>query len=289
MSVLYNRLLQMYPFLHNMGQGERYEMLRRIAGEKNRKAAEAASKYMNYSYKRKSLVCLAFARIACACDLTERLDPGDKVLIFGERISQAEELYGILQHRYPGRVGRYHSKMGQQANKNALERFRVGEVRILIACKAIDEGMDVPDATVGIILSGTSTQRQRTQRLGRIIRNKEDKGRASLYYLHITETSEDSCFLPEERESRIIELEYISDAREFYNPSYNEKAEQLLDKLRKDGAEEGKIREAERCLRLGCVRSDWLSPYDEIMERIQCAKYTSDRNYWVCMKKLQDV
>lgn len=36
-----------------------------------------------------------------------------------------------------------------------LERFRTGEVRLLIACKSMDEGVDVPDAAVGIILSGT--------------------------------------------------------------------------------------------------------------------------------------
>lgn len=284
MSVLNGKLIQMYPVLKNMNQKERFEMLRRLAGDKNRKTAETASRYMNLVYRRKNLVCLASMRIACALDLTERLGLDEKIIIFGERISQAEELYRFLQERYPGRAGRYHSGMGAQANKNVLERFRVGEIRILVACKAIDEGMDVPDAATGIILSGTSTQRQRVQRLGRVIRKKENAGRASLYYLHITETSEDSCYLPDVKGNRILELEYSFDEREFYNPAYEKKAEQVLDRLRSKGVDAGKIKEAERCLRRGRVRSDWLLQDEEIMERIQSAKHTGDRNYWICMR-----
>lgn len=65
---------------------------------------------MNLSYKRKSLVCLAASRISCVNNLVPRLNPEEKVLIFSERISQADELYGLLQKHYPERAGRYHSK-----------------------------------------------------------------------------------------------------------------------------------------------------------------------------------
>ena len=129
---------------------------------------------------------MASQRLDCAQDLIRLLGIQQKILIFSERILQAETLYKLLENQYPGKIGRYHSKMGPQANKNALERFRLGDIRILIACKAIDEGVDIPDAAVGIILSGTSVQRQRIQRLGRIIRKKEGKEQALLYYLHVT-------------------------------------------------------------------------------------------------------
>ena len=214
---------------------------------------------MNSAYKRKNLVCLATARVSCALDLTERLGTEARILIFGERVSQAEELYGLLQERCPGRAGRYHSGMGAQANKNVLERFQAGDVRILVACRAIDEGMDVPEVSVGIVLSGTSAQRQRLQRLGRIIRKKENGGRASLYYLHIAESQEDSCFLPEGRENRTLELEYCPENRSFLNPVYQERAERLLDSIHGQEAAPGKLREAERCLRLGCVRAGGLA------------------------------
>lgn len=288
MLILYRKLLRIYPFLNEMNQKECFDALRSLSDDKNRLVSEMASKYLKLSYKRKSLVCLASARISCACNLLERLAEKEKILIFGERISQAEELYQLLQERYSGRVGRYHSKMGQQANKNVLERFRMGEIRILITCKAIDEGIDIPDASIGIILSGTSTQRQRIQRLGRIIRKKEEKNRAALYYLHIGETSEDICFLPDIGENRIYELEYSSDIREFSYPLYDSEAEEVLDKMRIEGMDGEKIEEAERCLRLGRVRSDWRMERSDMEEQIREAKYVGDKNYWICMKRIRN-
>lgn len=179
-----------------------------MCGSRERRISETVSRYMMLTYKRKRLLCLAAERLACVCELVERLGTREKIMIFGERISQADELYRRLSEKYPGRIGRYHSQMGRQANKNALERFSIGELRILISCKAIDEGVDVPDASVGIVLSGTSVQRQRIQRLGRIIRNAEGKDRASLYYLHVEESAEDAEFLPDVEEDCIFELAY---------------------------------------------------------------------------------
>ncbi len=286
MIFLYGKLLKIYPSLNALTQKERFEFLRSLAGGKNRKTAETASSYMNLTFMRKRLVCLASARITCACDLVNRLDMREKIIIFGERISQADELYRLLQEKYPEKVGRYHSKMSAQANKNALERFRTGSTRILIACKAIDEGLDVPDASVGIILSGTSTQRQRIQRLGRIIRKKDTKDRAALYYLHITETSEDSCYLTDASGHRLFELSYDDKAKQFINPAYDDKASALFRKMKASGASAEILAEAARCLHLGCVRPDWMAKPSVIDEQIKNARYTSEKNYWVCMKKL---
>lgn len=288
MLTLYYKLKEDQPFLDKLSQSEFYELLRVMAAGRNGEIAETASKYMYLSYKRKSLVCQASARIACVCELIKNLAPHEKILIFGERIGQAEELYWLLQEYYPGRVGRYHSKMGEQANRNILERFRVNDIRILIACKSIDEGVDIPDATVGIILSGTSAQRQRVQRLGRIIRKKEGKSRASMYYLHITGTSEEVCFLPDTGENRLFELEYIPELQAFSHPRYDRRAERVLEKMQKEGKSEEQLKEARRCLGMGTVRSDWLREPEEIAGYIKGARYASEKNYWICMKKMAD-
>lgn len=97
MTILYATLLKVYPSLKSLTQKERFEALRSLAGSKNRKIAKAASSYMGLTFMRKRLVCLAEARIACACDLLKRLDTKEKIIIFGERISQADELYRLLQ------------------------------------------------------------------------------------------------------------------------------------------------------------------------------------------------
>lgn len=286
MNMLYSRLLQTHPSLGLLGQKERFELLRHLTGDKNKKTAEAASLYMNLTYKRKSLVCFAASRASCVYSLVTRLHIDEKILIFSERIRQADELYQLLQNHYPEKVGRYHSKMGNQANKNILERFRTGSIRILIACKAIDEGIDVPDVSIGIIMSGTSSKRQHIQRLGRLIRPDHTKDCASLYYLHMADTSEDTCFLPDIDEHHLFELAYDLRTQTFTHPVYDEKAALLLEELKNTNTDDEIIQEAERCLRMGRVRSDWRLSPECIKERIMQCRYTSDKNYWVCMNRL---
>ncbi len=70
-----------------------------------------------------------------------------------------------------------------------LDRFRSGIYRAVVTSKVLDEGIDVPDADVGIILSGTGSERAFIQRLGRILRKKEGK-EAVLYEIVSAETSE---------------------------------------------------------------------------------------------------
>ncbi|HSD57532.1 MAG TPA: DEAD/DEAH box helicase family protein [Methanotrichaceae archaeon] len=70
-----------------------------------------------------------------------------------------------------------------------LNRFRSGVYRAVVTSKVLDEGIDVPDADVGIVLSGTGSERAFIQRLGRILRKKEGKA-AVLYEIVSAETSE---------------------------------------------------------------------------------------------------
>ncbi len=288
MKVLYGNLLRTHPSLGDMGQKERFDMLRMLTGDKSRETARNAALYMKLSFKRKSLVCQAGARVACAHDLVKMLPADEKILIFGERIRQAEELWRLLQESFPGRVGRYHSRMGPQANRNALNRFRDGDFRILIACKAIDEGLDIPDASTAIILSGTSVQRQRIQRLGRILRKKEGKGRASLYYFHIAESAEDRVFLPASSDSHVLDLEYDAQARGFTNPPYDRAATALLQDPDFQEIPPGMQSEMRRCLHAGQVRADWLLTPAEINRRLESSAGTHERNYWICMKKIAE-
>lgn len=292
LHLIYAKLLQRHPILEDLGHKERFEQLRQLCGSSDPQTAQMAAAWLGLTFKRKNLVCLASARMLCVGSLVRRLadqwTPGERILIFGERIRQADDLYLQLSAQYPGRVGRYHSQMGPQANKNTLERFRSGDLRILIACKSIDEGIDVPDASIGIILSGTSTQRQRVQRLGRIIRRQEGKNRALLYYLHIEGTTEESFFLPEHGETRSFDLKFCSEDQSFFHPAYEAASETYIRKLWRRGADKKQLREARHCLQAGSVRSDWLLDLSDAEKRIREAASVHNRNYWICMKNLKE-
>jgi superfamily II DNA or RNA helicase len=74
--------------------------------------------------------------------------------------------------------------------KQILERFHSGEYSIVVTSQVLNEGVDVPSANVGIVLSGTSTIRENVQRLGRLLRKQQDK-QAILYELVARGTTEE--------------------------------------------------------------------------------------------------
>ena len=73
-----------------------------------------------------------------------------------------------------------------------LTRFRAGEYKTLVASHVLNEGVDVPDASIAIILSGTGSAREYIQRLGRVLRKGKDNNKvARLYEVVALDTSEE--------------------------------------------------------------------------------------------------
>lgn len=70
-----------------------------------------------------------------------------------------------------------------------LQWFRENKIRVIATSKVLDEGVDVPDASVAIVLSGSGSTRQFRQRLGRILRPSPGK-QAFLYEVVAKGTSE---------------------------------------------------------------------------------------------------
>jgi len=70
-----------------------------------------------------------------------------------------------------------------------LEGLASGTFTAIATAKVLNEGVDVPDANVAIILSGSGSVREHVQRLGRVLRKKEGK-RAVLYELVTAGTAE---------------------------------------------------------------------------------------------------
>lgn len=71
-----------------------------------------------------------------------------------------------------------------------LEAFNRGDVSALATSKVLNEGVNIPDASVAIILSGSGSSREHIQRLGRILRKKGNK-QAILYEVIARNTTEE--------------------------------------------------------------------------------------------------
>ena len=80
---------------------------------------------------------------------------------------------------------------GTSERREILERFRDGAYTRVVTSNVLDEGIDVPDASLAVVLSGSGSEREFTQRLGRILRPKDDGRRAILYEVISEETGEE--------------------------------------------------------------------------------------------------
>lgn len=79
--------------------------------------------------------------------------------------------------------------ISRRERDDVLERFRRGELRALVSARVLNEGLDVPDADVAIIVGGALGEREHVQRVGRLLRPSEGK-RAIAYELVTRNTVE---------------------------------------------------------------------------------------------------
>lgn len=99
---------------------------------------------------------------------------GERIIIFTE--------YNDVVHRISREllVPEITHKTRNDERERTLKMFRDGVYNVIVTSKVLEEGVDVPEASVAIIISGTGSRREFIQRLGRILRPREGK-QAVLY------------------------------------------------------------------------------------------------------------
>ncbi len=134
----------------------------------------------------RSLVHNAKKKMEAIIKIVDReLKNNSKILIFTQYVEQAKKIAEELSTHYI--VG----DLDEDTRKRRLEMFRQGVVRVLVLTTVGDEGIDIPDANVGIIVAGTGSKRQFIQRLGRLLRPLPGK-EARLYEVIVRNTFEEA-------------------------------------------------------------------------------------------------
>jgi superfamily II DNA or RNA helicase len=108
-----------------------------------------------------------------AADLIER-HRADKTLVFAAHAADARTL--SCDNLVPAIT----AEIGRNEREALLERFREGRLRCLVSARVLNEGVDVPDANVAILLGGALGVREQVQRVGRVLRPSPGK-RAVVY------------------------------------------------------------------------------------------------------------
>ena len=206
---LFNVQIDLLP-----GERRRYDALtRRTAGLLQQLRASPSDLGVKESLKqslraRAALSAKAGMRVPVAARLVEQ-NRGIRTIVFHERVGSATALHHVLRKRNHSAC-LYHSQIAPNVRRDNLRLFRRGVFDVLVSCRALDEGIDVPEATLAIVASSTSSRRQRIQRLGRVLRPSRRKERAIVYTLYAT-PPEEQRLAQEARELRgLAEVRWYS-------------------------------------------------------------------------------
>ncbi len=112
-----------------------------------------------------------------------RLHKGQQILVFtGSNLMAIEVSKRFL-------VPTILSHTRKRERLAVLESFAKGVFPVLVANRVLDEGVDVPDAKVAVVIGGQGSTRQAKQRLGRVLR-RTGNIRATLYEVVCEDTNE---------------------------------------------------------------------------------------------------
>jgi superfamily II DNA or RNA helicase len=190
------------------------DQLRELGGDSSRawqlqirndELGRAARGYVALTSNRKDVLYRALERERVAVRIVQRaLDSGPrKVLLFHERVNEAEALARALGDQLgETRIGLEHSRLPDSVRESALQDFRSGTAPVLVSVKSLVEGIDVPDADVGVSVAASASVRQRVQSLGRVLRRQfdesADRKTAEMHLVYVADTVDELIYSKED-------------------------------------------------------------------------------------------
>jgi superfamily II DNA or RNA helicase len=163
------------------------ELTRRLRGRRDDELADELRRRTLIARARVS--ARAAMRVPVSVKIVEQ-HRGERAIVFHESIEHAEAILNRL--RATGISSTiYHSRLSPVVRLENLRFFRRGLFDVLVTCRALDEGLNVPDIRIAVIASSTASMRQRVQRLGRVLRPARAKATATVYTLYATSPEEE--------------------------------------------------------------------------------------------------
>ena len=114
----------------------------------------------------------------------------DSWIVFTENKKQAKDFNKIINSK-GFKSGIYNTDLKDDERQENLDNFKAGKLNVLVSCTALDEGFDMPEADGAMILSASSSKRQRIQRMGRVLRITANKENALIVTVYSSKTEYD--------------------------------------------------------------------------------------------------
>lgn len=166
-----------------------HQLIRAYANREN--SEEAEGRYQRLLMKRADLVKNAESKYSALdkliVDLIKKGELQDLIIFVSpQQKDQVKEIlnnHNVLSHELTEKQGTRRNKAygGVSEREHILNCFKKGIYQVLIAIKCLDEGIDIPTASRGILMASSTNPREYIQRIGRIIRQSPGKTRSFLY------------------------------------------------------------------------------------------------------------
>ncbi len=186
-----------------------------------------ANNWMSMWRQKKDLLAETPAKLNAIKAFIPVFEDADRSLVFTQSIASATTLCEVLEDREVA-VKMHHSEISTSERAEIMDGFSDGSISVLVTVQTLEEGVDVPDADLAVIVASSKQRRQMIQRMGRIMRRKADGRDARFLLLYVKGTDEDpvmgahEMFIDEllevAREANLFEIDDIEGLRSFLDP-----------------------------------------------------------------------
>ena len=133
--------------------------------------SEAARQYLDAFSKRREIVAQSKGKYELLGSLAPAIRDAHGALVFTETVRAANHAINRLDPLVS--IDLITGTTARRQRREILDDLRVRRLDAVAAPRVLDEGIDVPDANLGIVMSASRTRRQMIQRMGRILRRKQ--------------------------------------------------------------------------------------------------------------------
>lgn len=169
--------------------GEFIKAVHRLSNSEG-EGSRLAGFYLSAFTKRRQIMAQATGKLMVIADLSPAIKAADRTIVFAQTIDAASAIVNLLAD-YDVNGAVLTSDMDMYDRRKVFAGFEDGQHELVAAPKLLDEGVDVPAADLAIIVATSRSRRQLIQRMGRVVRKKEDNRLARVLILYVQGTPED--------------------------------------------------------------------------------------------------
>ena len=220
------RLLRQIPGVPTSPFGDFVAAVHHLAENDAGPDGKAANDYLEAFSARREIVATSSAKYETLGSFAGVIKDSEGTLIFTETVRAANHAIVRLDPHVDIEI--ITGGTGRNDRGQILDELRDGTLDAVAAPRVLDEGVDVPNANLGIVVSASRTRRQMIQRMGRILRRKPLGSGARFVIIFSADTLEDPRY-SDGGDGFLEEIEDISESSHIFAPSESDQINGFLD------------------------------------------------------------